>query len=176
MLYKDIIKKIFDNDMTKVDITRKVCDVASIAKDDYIDNIDIKESLKIFLVKLEYHIKDKTVKDLDSKNLIKDFLRSDKKLYQEIEVIIHCFSVAAVKLSVESSVESLVSRYEKHFDKARQLTEENANEEMLIAENGPIPVRADPLIKRALDRFFKDNNEQQSGRRHFTVGKVIKDQ
>ena len=69
-----------------------------------------------------------------------------------MEVIIHFFSVAAVKL-----------------------TDKNANEDILIAENGKIPVKADPLIKRALDRFVKDNNKQQSGRWHFTVGKDIKD-
>ena len=85
----------------------------------------------------------------------------------------HCFSVAAVKLSVESSVESLVSRYEKHFDKTRQLTEEHAKEEMIIAENGPILVRADPLIKRALDSHFKEHNSQQHGRWHFTMSENI---
>ena len=36
----------------------------------------------------------------------------------------------AVKVSVESVVESLVSRYESHFDKNRTLDEKNAMDEM----------------------------------------------
>ena len=90
---------------------------------DGIEKTEIKDSLKKFLLKLEEHVKDIAVEKLDSKLLIKDYLRSDKKLYEKVEVIIHCFSAAAVKLSVESSVESLVSRYEKQFDKTRQFTE-----------------------------------------------------
>ena len=49
----------------------------------------------------------------------------------------HSICCAAIKVSVESNVESLVSRYETHFDKSRQLFEEFAMEEMMIAENGP---------------------------------------
>ena len=37
---------------------------------------------------------------------------------------------AAIKVSIESVVESLVSRFEKHFHKSRQLKEENALNEM----------------------------------------------
>ena len=45
----------------------------------------------------------------------KDFLRDDKKLYRGNEIILYCFCVVAVKFSVESSVESLISRYECHL-------------------------------------------------------------
>ena len=69
-------------------------------------------------------------------------------------MIVHCLCVVAVKFSVESSVESLISRYEIHFDKTRQLTAHNAHMEMFIAENGPTLVRADKLLKRALDKYF----------------------
>ena len=41
---------------------------------------------------------------------------------------------AAVKVSVESDVESLVSRYEKHLKVDRQLEEEAAEEEMEISD------------------------------------------
>ena len=202
-LYNDLKKEMFTEDVkTKIDIVREVCDVASMAVDvkskgavlvglnraenfvksvrlvtntlDGITKTEIKDSFKKFLVKLEVHVQNIAVEKLDSKLLIKNFLKSDKKLYEEVEVIMHCFSVAAVKLSVESSVESLVSRYEKHFDKTRQLTEEHAKEEMIIAENGPILVRADPLIKRALDSHFKEHNNQQHGRWHFTMSENIK--
>ena len=37
------------------------------------------------------------------------------ELYTGVELTLHCVSVAAIKMSVESVVESLVSRYESHF-------------------------------------------------------------
>ena len=69
----------------------------------------------------------------------------------------------AVKYSVELSVESLISRYEVHFDKSRQLGEEKAHMEMFVSQNGPVLVRADPLLKRAMDKFFKDKNPRGDG-------------
>ena len=85
------------------------------------------------------------------------------------EIIIHCLLSVAVKYSIESSVESLISPYEVHFGPGIQLDQENAHIEMYTAENGPILVQvlsypilsylfypilvqADPLIKRALDK------------------------
>ena len=59
-------------------------------------------------------------------------------MYNDVELIVHCICVASVKISVESVVESLVSRYENHFTSSRQRTEEHALEEMIIAENGPL--------------------------------------
>ena len=64
----------------------------------------------------------------------------EKKLYRGNEIILHCFCVVAVKFSVESSVESLISRYECHFDKSRQLSQERSTQEMFLSENGPILV------------------------------------
>ena len=51
------------------------------------------------------------------------------------------YCLVYVKYSVESSVESLISRYEVHFDKSRQLSEEKAHMEMFVSENGPILVQ-----------------------------------
>ena len=59
----------------------------------------------------------------------------EKGLYNGVEVVMHSICCAAIKVSVESNVESLVSRYETHFDKSRQLSEESAMKEMMIAEN-----------------------------------------
>ena len=53
-----------------------------------------------------------------------------------------------------------------HFDKTRQLTEEKAHMEMYVSQNGPILGQADPLLKRALDKFFKDKNPNGDGRWH----------
>ena len=131
------------------------------------------------------------MKDIDNKEVYKDFLSSTKELYKGNELMMHCLSTVAVKYSVESSVESLISRYETHFDRKRQLTEENAHQEMVIAEvgsqkkirdyfgnplfknkilffilqNGPVLVHATPLLTRALDKYFL--NETKSSEWHF---------
>ena len=52
-------------------------------------------------------------------------------------------------------MESLVSRYEKHFHSSRQLTEEHALEEMEIAENGPLLQHAAPLLERTMNSYWK---------------------
>ena len=57
-------------------------------------------------------------------------------------------------------MESLVSRYEVHFDKTRQLTEENALNEMEIAENGPSIFRADRLLEKAMDSYWKSTTKK----------------
>jgi hypothetical protein len=132
---------------------------------DAIPEAEIKSSFKNFVRCFEEYIKEKDVKDIDNKEVYKDFLSSTMKLYKGNEVMMHCLSTVAVKYSVESSVESLISRYEVHFDKKRQLTEENAHQEMVIAENGPVLVHATPLLTRALDKYFL--NETKSSDWHF---------
>ena len=132
------------------------------------------EMTKKFILKLEPLIENKTDDDLeeiDSKELIKLFLNEDNEEC-DIKLVLHCFCVAAVKFSVESSVESLVSRYETHFDKGRQLSESEADLEMEISENGPLIHRADPVIKRSLDNYFKDKNQKGHGRWHFVASSV----
>ena len=89
---------------------------------------------KKFLVVLENHMQENPQEKYDSKQIIKDFLNTDAKLYKDVEITLQSICVAAVKISVESDVESLVSRYEKHLKVDRQMTEEHAEEEMEIAE------------------------------------------
>ena len=93
------------------------------------DNI-VKQNYRQFVAKLEDHIKSKEKSELDSKSLIRDFINSDKKLYSGVELSIHIICSAAIKVSVESDVESLVSRYERHFKVDRQLDENRAEEKM----------------------------------------------
>ena len=107
---------------------------------DHIPKEILQKSFKSFLRSFEVYIGKRGAKDIDSKTVIKDFLRDDKKLYRGNEIILHCFCVVAVKFSVESSVESLISRYECHFDKSRQLSQERSTQEMFLSENGPILV------------------------------------
>ena len=132
---------------------------------DAIPKEEIKSSFKHFVRCFEEYIEGKDVKDIDNKEVYKDFLCSTKGLYKGNEVVMHCLTTCAVKYSVESSVESLISRYETHFDKKRQLKEENSHQEMVIAENGPILIHATPLLTRALNKYFL--NETQSGEWHF---------
>ena len=56
---------------------------------------------------------------------------------------------AAVKISVESDIESFVSRYEKHFKADRQLE----NFEMEIAENGPL---LDRILKNTMAKYWSN--------------------
>ena len=62
----------------------------------------------------------------------------------------------AVKLSVAIVVESLLSRFEVHFDANRQLKEAQALEEMEIAENGPEFVHADRLLANSMEKYWKN--------------------
>ena len=70
-----------------------------------------------------------------------------------------------VKVSVESDVESLVSRYEKHLKVDRQLEEDNAEEEMEISENGPLLQNADKVLKKSMNAYWKETT--QTGEWHF---------
>ena len=130
---------------------------------DHIPTEALKECYQNFLKAFEKYIEDKEVDNIDSKTVIKDFMKSDDKLYLGNELIIHCLLAMAVKYSLESIVESLISRYQVHFDKSHQLGEEKAHMEMFVSMNGPVLVRADPLLKRAMDKFFKDKNPRGDG-------------
>ena len=192
-LLKELKCKVFDEKTIQmIELTRKVTDIASLAIDvnkyghvsvglqksqDFIkavrkitstlNNIDddqLDRAFSRFLKKLEETTSKET--QCDSKKLIKRFL-SESALYTDIEVILHCICSAAVKVSVESNVESLVSRFKNHFGKNRQLSEEHALEEMLIAENGPILVHADSIIRKSLNSYFREHNPTDAGKWHF---------
>ena len=103
---------------------------------------------------------------LEKISILKDFMSSKHKLFEGIEITIQAMMCASVKVSVESVVESLVSRYETHFHKKRGLDEANAMDEMEIAENGPSEFRAEKLLMRAMNRYWKA--ETKTGQWHFT--------
>ena len=60
------------------------------------------------------------------------------------------------KHSVKSSVESLISRHETHFDKRRQFIEENAHQEMVIALIDSIAVSISEAETRALSMIAEN--------------------
>ena len=100
-------------------------------------------------------------KSISSREIIIEFLKKDKLLYKDVEIVIHCICVGAVKVSVESVVETLVSRYEQHFTPQRQDTDESsAMEEMNIAENGPHLQHADSVIEDSMNSYWKDHDKK----------------
>ena len=69
-----------------------------------------------------------TVKNLEqftSLGLLKEILSTDNNLSEGIELPLHHICCAAVRVSVASIVESMISVYENHFDSRRQLTKEH---------------------------------------------------
>ena len=63
---------------------------------------------------------------LDSKEIIQSILKNENiALYSNVKVINRLVCVACVKVSIESVVESLLSRYEKHFDSSFKYIERN---------------------------------------------------
>ena len=132
---------------------------------DDISDQELKDSYKHFLSTLEVYAKSKDLKKVTSIAIIQDFVKSDLKLFVGCELAMQGILCASVKVSVESVVESLVSRYESHFTKSRNLEEENAMDEMVIAENGPSIFRANAVLSAAMNQYWKTTSK--SGRWHF---------
>ena len=130
-----------------------------------ISDNDIKENYIRFSKKLEIHINKYDLDKISSMNLIKDFINTDLRLFEDIEITMHCICVASIKISVESVVESLISRYEKHFHPAIQLPEENALEEMIIAENGPCLAKSASVLEAAMNDYWTSTTK--NGHWHF---------
>ena len=72
-----------------------------------------------------------------------------------------------IKVSVESLVESLVSRYEKHFDSSRQPIKQHSLNKIIIAENGPLLNHADEILERAMNQYWRVAN--RDGKWHFLL-------
>ena len=140
-----------ENSQKFLNAVRAVTDTVKDISDD-----EIIKSYRLFLKKLEQSFSQTPMKSLTSIGMIKTFLSKGAQLYDGIEVILHCISTAAIKISIESVVESLVSRYSNHMTSARQGTEEeHALEEMVIAENGPMLHHADAIIKAAMEEYWR---------------------
>ena len=115
---------------------------------------ELENQFSKFLDRLYTEFKDKTlvdVKEADSKQIIKTFMRTPA-LYREIEMVLQATVIGAIKISVESVAESIISKYALHNSKIRKLNDSTANDEMFIAVNGPELGEADALLAKALDR------------------------
>ena len=103
---------------------------------------------------------------LDNKKLIQNLLeREMSSQFATCKLILHCLSAACVKVSVESVVESIVSKYENHFDSSRQPSEDHALSEMVIAENGPLLHQAEGILENSMNCYWKENST--NGKWHF---------
>ena len=103
---------------------------------------------------------------LDSKEIIQSILKKENiALFRNVKVIIHLICVACVKVSVESVVESLLSRYEKQFNFSRQPAEQHPLDKMTIPENKPLLHHADEMLARALNQYWRVANSD--GKWHF---------
>ena len=91
----------------------------------------------------------------DSKEIIKSLFLFESGHYKGIEMILHGIAVAAVSFSVESVLESVVSRYEAHFDMTRTLQEERSLSEMEVAMNGPGINNCDDVVKSAMNLYWR---------------------
>ena len=111
----------------------------------------------------------KDFENITNNDIIKDLLNTELNLFIGVEVTIQSICAAAVKLYVESDVESLVSRYEKHLKVDRKMEEENAEHEMEISENGPLLHHADNIIERTMNKYWRESSA--NGRWHFVSGK-----
>ena len=69
------------------------------------------------------------------------------------ESYIHLICVACIKVSVESVIESLVLRYEKHFDSSQQPTKQHYLDKLIIAENGSLLHHAYEILQRAMNQY-----------------------
>ena len=171
-LHNDLANEVFD-DCTKevIENCRVICDLKSLLEKIYqkgsvivgleavktflnavrnitgsvatVDDGDLMNHYRVFVASLETLFikpcKEFDPSILDSKEIIESILKKENiGLFRNVKVIIHL-------ISVESVVESLVSRYEKHFDSSRQPTKQDSLDEIIIAENEPLLHHADEI-------------------------------
>ena len=117
-----------------------------------ISDSELKSQYSLFLQKLQtITITDK----VDSKDIIRMFLDSDNKLYEDIQMIIHAICVSCVSFSVESNAESAISIYNIQNSDRRPIKEDSADNEMMICFNGPILSECDSIVRDALVQYLK---------------------
>ena len=81
----------------------------------------------------------------------------NEKLYKGIELIMQACAVGAIKISVESVAESMISKYNIHNSNIRPIGEDTDVHEMIIDYNGPEIGEADDVLVKTLQLHFKDN-------------------
>ena len=99
-----------------------------------VDDQVLEGQFNTFLKKLEQVTNHETVENIlkmDSKEFIKLF-SSSTNLYEGIEHVMQAAYVAAIKTSVKSIAESMISVYNTHNSDIRPIAEDTANDEMIV--------------------------------------------
>ena len=122
---------------------------------------EIRIQFRKFISKLETHVAQLSEEDLSSIELIKVFLETERKLYVDIEMVMHVICVAAASMSVESVIESMVSIYENRNNKFRPISEERAVLEINIGINGPELTHADGIIQASMTEYWKNSGRRK---------------
>ena len=73
-------------------------------------------------------------------------------------MVIHGTIIGAIKVSVESVAESVISKYAIYNSKLRNIKDTTANDEMFISINGPELGEANRILEKALDRKFNGHS------------------
>ena len=128
---------------------------------------EIRIQFREFIRRLERHVAQLNEEDLCSIKLIKVFLETERKLYVDIEMVMHVICVAAASMSAESVIESMVSIYENRNNNFRPISEERAVLEMNIAINGPELPHADSIIQESMTEYWKNSGKRKTGDWHF---------
>lgn len=69
---------------------------------------------------------------------------------------------ASTTFSVESVPESIVSRYEDHFDKTHTVGEEVALNEMEISINGPSVAHCNSVVRAVMNKYWISKKKSKS--------------
>ena len=115
------------------------------------------------------YLSNENLEKTDSKDLINLFSTAEH-LYEGIELFMRACYEACVKIIVESVGESVISVFNKHNNKWRTIGEENVNDELFVALNGPELGEADKVLQESLDLHF---SKSQHGW-HFTTNNLFK--
>ena len=130
----------------------------------YVPSCIITNQFKLFLQRLHEETRNMTIekiKKVDSKELIKRFLKTDLFLYKDIEIIMAATVVGCIKLGLDSLAESMISKYNIHFSHIRPITDVSVHNEMIIDFNGPSVNKADNVFSEAVSYYFFKQKKQK---------------
>ena len=111
-----------------------------------------------YVKRLESIARDPASRELSDMELLELFLDPENKdLHKDIEVVMSVMVRGALLISVESVVESWISKMEHHASQRRTLGEMLLHEEMVISINGPSPAHCDSIAQVTIFRLQHDH-------------------
>ena len=119
---------------------------------------------------------------LSSRMVVRELL-TNEGYYRGCHDFMFLLSHCILKTVNEAVVESMGMIVDVHADPSRHLSSEKYVEEAVVHRNGPPLAQADPVVKAALDFWFKQNNKRGGGawrfkqvqRRHFRTTSIAVD-